>query len=124
MTVGYKKAIGIAFVALGLINIVLGILTKNPIGVFVPGFVCMTIGISTLVRPILVLEGNRLTVKALIGPLGRTYEFDSYAQFEVEPGGRLFLVRNGERKRIGVSRAFADTEDWQKFIDEITGNTV
>jgi hypothetical protein len=71
-------------------------------------------GAAFLTRPYLQVDDQALIVRALIGPAQETYHLEAADVVEFE-GKRVFLVRRGERRKIGVTRWMADKGDWAAF---------
>ncbi|HVZ40711.1 MAG TPA: hypothetical protein VHI13_15635 [Candidatus Kapabacteria bacterium] len=120
MSIGYNKVLAIIFLALGGFNVVVNAITHGTPIAFFSGGMSLLIGALYLSRTYFIVEPDRITVKALLGPLTRTYEFSSYSDLVVENGGRSVYVREGsDMRKIRVSRWLSNGSDWDRFVAEI-----
>lgn len=105
MRVGYSRGWSIAFLVLGGITIAINLLARNPLG-FVPGVVCLIVGLGYLKKPYFLIESGQLVVPAVLGPLKKIYPF---APGElVARDGALYLGQ----KKLGLRRWLADKAAW------------
>ncbi len=105
MRVGYSRGWAVSFLVLGAITVGINLLARNPLG-FVPGIVCLIVGVGYLKKPYFFIESGQLVVPAVVGPLKKVYPFS--------PGGlvaREGALHLGPRK-LGLRRWLADKQAW------------
>lgn len=116
MTIRYSRIWAIGFLGLGGVNLFLAIwlslLERRPAPILITGIVVTLIGFLWLVRPYAVVEQNQISVLATIGPLKRTFAFNTDADVKFE-GNRLLVNEFGQWKRVPLSRFLCDSSDWQ-----------
>ena len=110
MKVRYNPILAGAFLVLGVISVIPGILVLAR-GEFVPtmiiGVMLVLLGVLYFVRPYFHLGSDSVTVPALVGPMRRDYAFTS---LRVE-GSRLVIIdRRGNSAKLPVFRWSAHPE--------------
>jgi hypothetical protein len=115
MRVRYGKRVGIACLAASILLGTLAMLSDDlsVVGALTP-VALLGFGVAFLTRPYLLVKGQALIVQALIGSAQATYRLEAADYLEFT-GRRVFLVHEGERRKIGVVRWLADKRDWAAF---------
>jgi hypothetical protein len=121
MQIRYNRLIAGIMIGLGVVNIGLG-LWLLALGEFatslIIGLLVAAIGAAYLNRPYFHLEKGKIVIPALIGPVKRTFEFNTSENLEITEN--KIQVNNGKSwKRVPVYRWMSHPEDWQAFIKEL-----
>ena len=126
MTVRYKKGWAYLFIAMGVLNLVLGgLLLLNGVphfSVFI-GVIILIIGVGYLTKPYVTVTDRGFVFKALIGPIERTFEFDSLDRVRVE-NNKILIQNNGGWKRVPISKFLAHNNDWQALNELIVSKRI
>jgi hypothetical protein len=127
VVVRYKKSLAYLFIAMGALNLFLGVwlllLTRKPnFNIFI-GILILAIGIGYLTKPYVTVTERGFVFKAMIGPIERTTEFDSLDHVRVE-NNKILIQNNGGWKRVPISKLFASNDDWQALIKLITSKQI
>jgi|MudIll2142460700_1097286.scaffolds.fasta_scaffold120270_1 hypothetical protein len=115
MRVRYDKRVGIVCLVAAIVLGTLAAVSDDLsfVGALTP-VVLLGFGVAFLTRPYLLVDDQALIVQALIGPAQETYRLEAADVVEFD-GKRVFLVRENERRKIGVRRWIADKRDWAAF---------
>ncbi len=116
MRVRFSKSAGVACIIAGVVLGLLALLSHSVsfVGVITP-IAFIGFGIALLTRHYLIVDENALVVKALIGSRQETYRVGPADRLELD-GARVFLVGDGERRRLrGVTGWLANGRDWAAF---------
>ena len=117
LRVGYNKALGVLFIATGLLLAVLGILTHAGMSVAL-GMMNAVIGVLYVVQPYFVVADGQLHIKNLFGMTLRYLPVSSLTQFDVAPNGKSFRYRglDGIYQGPRFHRWLSHRGDWQRFL--------
>ncbi|MFA5772605.1 MAG: hypothetical protein WC974_07735 [Thermoplasmata archaeon] len=121
METHYNRNIGILFVLLGAILLVATALTYPPVYVerIIVIVVCLIFGILMLSRrPYFTVTDNEILIKALIGPAKKTYKINSIGDV-VREGNKLYIMQNGNKTKLPVSKFMSDKNDWTHLLESI-----
>ncbi len=116
MRVRFSRLVGSACILAGLVLGCLAILSDDVsfVGVLTP-MALLGFGVAFLTRPYLIVDGDALIVKALIGPAQEVYRLERADLIEFE-GKRVVLTHEGVRRRLrGVTGWLANGRDWAAF---------
>lgn len=123
MTVGYNKTFGVIMLFLGITALVLGIVAGgrgiSRIAPYISGGCCVLVGILYLTRTYFTLGADCIEVKALLGPLRRTWEFDELKDV-VQRDGKIYVIQGGQLVKVSISRWLADGREWQAFLKALS----
>ena len=119
MTVRYSSGLATVMLAIGGIDLFLALVlmsmgSQAVVGVLVPGAVCALIGIGYLTRPYFSVDGEKIVLKALIGPLKREFVYTDRQLILRE--NKVFLTTATGTKKLPLSRWIANKEDWKRFL--------
>lgn len=122
MIVRYKRVWAYLFIAMGALNLFLGVwvllLTGKPhFSIFI-GILILAIGIGYLTKPYVTVTDRGFVFKAMIGPIERTFEFDSLDRVRVE-NNKILIQNNGGWKRVPINKFLAHNDDWQSLNELI-----
>jgi hypothetical protein len=125
--VRYKRGWAYLFIAMGALNLVLGVwllllIGKPHFSIFI-GILILAIGIGYLTKPYVTVTERGFVFKAMIGPIERTTEFDSLDRVRVE-NNKILIQNNGGWKSVPISKLFAHNDDWQALIELITSKRI
>jgi hypothetical protein len=127
MIVRYKRAWAYLFIAMGALNLVLGVwiflLTGKLQFMIFFGILMLAIGIGYLTKPLVTVTESSFVFKAMIGPIERTFEFDSLDRVRVE-NNKILIQNNGGWKSLPISKFLAHNNDWQALIELITSKRI
>jgi len=121
LPVRYGKTWGILVLILGsialLLNAILLLLGERLEWlVFIIITFVIIIGITMLTRPYFVVNRDSLSIKNF--PWKKTYHLDEEENLLLD-GNRIFLIRNGIKKKIRISRYLANNQDWIDFSNYV-----
>lgn len=125
MKVHYNKAWGLTFVILStillLLHLYLASLTGKVMGLnMLTAIIILIAGIMYLTRPYFELTPNEIRLLAPLGYAVRTYPFSNYSEIQLIDN-KLYLEKDGKRKRIRITKWMCNQQEWQKFISTIRG---
>lgn len=121
MSVRYEKAWGILVLILGSIGLILNVILLflgervDWLGFIIILFV-IGIGVTMLTRPYFVVGSDRFSIKNF--PWKKTYYLDEEENLRLL-GNRIYLMGNGIKKKIRISRYLANTKDWIDFSNYV-----
>jgi hypothetical protein len=75
------------------------------------GVMLLATGINVRYQPYIAIRPDRVQFYALVGPFKTTYRYDPPDGLRVQ-ADKIYVDHNGVRRRIGISRAMADSADW------------
>jgi hypothetical protein len=116
MKVRYSPILAGAFLALGVVSLVLGLWLLS-LGEFPPGLVVgamlILLGTLYLVRPYFRVEPASITVPALVGPKQRVIVYETL----LVDGSRLVAISpDGIRTKVPVFRWSSHPADWKALV--------
>jgi hypothetical protein len=116
LKVRYSPILAGAFLALGVVSLVLG-LWLLALGNFAPGLVIgamlILLGTLYLVRPYFHVEPTSITVPALLGPKQRVVNYETL----LLDGSRLVAISpDGVRTKVPVFRWSSHPADWKALV--------
>ena len=120
MKMHYKKSVGIVAILLGALEVGVYLLIgigSSSIGLLVPGFIAILLGVLFLQRTYFIVNDDNLVFQALLGPSKRTYKFSSLKELEIE-NDNIFVTVNGKRQKL-ISGWWVENGDWQAFLQKI-----
>ncbi|MFL6119063.1 hypothetical protein [Actinophytocola sp.] len=119
MKVRYNPVVGVVMVVLGAVCLFLG-LWLMALGEFnasvLVGALVTLLGILYLVRPYFWVSSSAVELRAVVGPVRRTFPFRT---LEVD-GSKLVAVNDGDRKKLPVTRWMAHSGDWAAAVERAT----
>jgi hypothetical protein len=123
MKVGYKKAMGIIYIIIGVVFSCLYLLIaagggKGGITLLTAAFCLIMFGILFLRRTYFTINDDSLVLEAILGPAKTTYKFETIKQIEIDKN-KVYLSRNGKRQLIQISQWMAEKSDWEAFLQKI-----
>jgi hypothetical protein len=127
MTIHYKKSLAYIFIAMGALNLLLGL---NLLRVGVPhfsifiGIVILMLGIGYLTKPYATVSDRELIVPAMFGPIKRTYEYESLDRVRIENSKILIQTHAGGWQPVAIAKFLVRNEDWQALNDFISNHRV
>jgi hypothetical protein len=114
--VRYNPAVGVVSLVIGGVCLFLG-LWLMALGEFspaiFPGLMVTLFGVLYLVRPYFWVNSTSVETAALIGPLKRTFPFQT---LEVDGGKLVAISQDGSRKKVPVTRWMAHSGDWAAAV--------
>ena len=114
-----------AFIVLGALNVALGgwltLLQRFSFSLVI-GFILLALAALYLTRPYFIVEKNQIAVAALIGPLTRTYFFQSPDDVKVD-GSNLYVRDATLWKRVPVRRFMSNPADWKALENRFAAGT-
>ena len=121
MSVRYEKAWGILVLILGSIGLILNAILlflgeRVDWLVFIIILFVIGIGVTMLTRPYFVVGSDRFSIKNF--PWKKTYYLDEEENLKLV-GNRIYLMGNGIKKKIRISRYLANTKDWIDFSNYV-----
>jgi hypothetical protein len=131
VTVRYKKGLAYLFIAMGTINLFLGVwllllIGKPHFSIFI-GILVLAIGIGYLTKPLVTVTDRGFVFKALIGPIERTFEFESLDRVRVE-NNKIFVQSNdgnsGGWKRVPINKMLVRSNDWRALNELIASKKI
>ena len=121
MSVRYGKTWGILVLILGsiglLLNTILLLLGERvewPVFIFI--IFVIIIGVTMLTRPYFVVGRDSFSIKNF--PWKKTYYLDEGENLRLV-GNRIYLMGNGIKKKIRISRHLANNRDWIDFSNYV-----
>lgn len=114
LKVRYNPVVAWTFLALGAINLVLGLwlLVLGSVNLSLVGGACfLAVGAGYLTRPYFTVAERSVTVPALFGPASRRFAMTGSERLACD-GGRLLV---GDR-RLPVRRYLAHPDDWRSVL--------
>lgn len=125
MKVGFHPAWPAAFLVIGIVSTVLGLLlTVN--GEFTPsvilGPLLVILGLLQLTRPYFEFDprSGTVSVKAMVGSITRRFGGSEGGRLALE-GNRVVSVHpDGSRKKVPVQRYLARQGEWNAFVAQLT----
>ncbi|MFI5205112.1 MAG: hypothetical protein ACHQF2_11505 [Flavobacteriales bacterium] len=125
MRVHYNKAWGLMFVILSSILLILHLYLASLTGKFLglnmlTAFIILLAGIMYLTRPYFELTTTEIRLLAPLGYAVRTYTFSSYSEIQLIDN-KLYLEKDGTRKRIRITKWMCNPQEWQTFMATIRG---
>jgi hypothetical protein len=116
MKVRYSPILAGAFLALGIVSLIMGLWLLG-LGQFAPGLVIgamlTLLGTLYLVRPYFQVDATSITVPALVGPRQRVF---TYETLHID-GSRLVAVsRDGISTKVPVFRWSSHPADWKALV--------
>lgn len=125
MTVYYKKRRGIIFLLSGILLVLARLfllsLKEGNTWMFIPSILIAVIGFLYLQAPYFELRPNELVVFTLVGTIAKRYPYTQLSDFSLE-GKKIYLHHQDKKRRVWVSGMVAATEQWEWFIDHLTGH--
>jgi hypothetical protein len=121
LTVRYNPPVAWAFLVLGAVNFVLGLLAPGPLINVVLGVMFIVLGALFLSRTYFTYTTHTRTLE-VIAPIGtrRSFRGSGGDSLTVE-GRRIVLVRaDGKRKKLPVNRWMSRPQEWDAVAEAIT----
>lgn len=124
MQVRYNPVVGWVFLALGLVNLVLGVWPLL-LGEFqfslILGLLICVLGPLYLTRPYFQVDEDSIRVLALLGPGKREFRL-SPSESIVTDGGRLLIAdKDGSSRKVPVRKWISRTVDWDAVVSSAAG---
>lgn len=116
MNVRKSRNLGITFILCGVVIMILSVALGKLI-LTISGVLIVIFGIPYLTGKLFTYDrqNKKITVFALLGPASKEYIFDSI----VYENGIVSIFKDGNKKRLPLSRGICEKEDWEHFINEI-----
>jgi hypothetical protein len=121
MEVHYSRLYRYLIIALGVVNILVGLTPGNTISLIV-GVLFIALGGIALSRVYLRVEPNVIILYALIGPFKREFPYTSPADVTVA-GNRLLIQSGGTTRAISAPRWMVDQIEWARLQDNFLKKT-
>jgi hypothetical protein len=124
MKVYYNKTWGLTFVILSSILIILHLYLASltgeikPLNLLAAGLILM-VGILYLNNPYFELTDKEIKLFAPLGYAVKTYSFINYADLIIIDN-KIYLEKEGTRKKIKITKWMCNAQDWKKFIATIS----
>ncbi|MEO1590644.1 MAG: hypothetical protein AAFU71_05045 [Cyanobacteria bacterium J06632_22] len=121
LTLRYKTTLGWSIVALGLINLGLGIwllLLGQLVSAGVLGILFLVVGYLYLKRPYFDVKADRITIYNLLGNVVKRYPLTPHERLKVE-NNKLLIEQSGMARKVAVSRFLIKNEDWAALLQQI-----
>ncbi|MEO0757755.1 MAG: hypothetical protein AAFY78_12895 [Cyanobacteria bacterium J06648_16] len=121
LTIRYKTTLGWGFVALGLLNMGLGIwllLLGQLISAGIIGILLLGIGYLYLKRPYFEVRQDRITLYNLLGNVVKRYPLTPHEQLTTD-GKKLLIEQAGMTRKVAVNRFLIKNEDWASLESRI-----
>lgn len=121
MEISYSRSYTNLLIGIGVVNVVIGVasfVTRSPTTfLLIAGGVLTIIGIWARTRIYFTIQEDRILLHALVGPLTRTFHFNSLEDVSLE-GNNLYIIQNGKRIKLPISRWIVDPGDWEILEEE------
>jgi hypothetical protein len=116
----YHKAWGLTFVILSSVLLLMHLYLASLTGELkiiniLTALIILTAGILYLTRPYFEVTPTEIKLLAPLGHAVRTYTFKKYSDIDVVDN-KLYLNKDGERKRIRITKWMCNRQEWEKFM--------
>ena len=122
MKVHYKLFFAIMMITCGIIIITMNLFllsVGSSVGIqLIMGIFFTVLGFVYLNRPVFELRENEIVLFNGFGMVVKRHTFDSMADLSVVDN-KIFMEKNGERKRIRLSSSIAKKAEWDQFVEMI-----
>lgn len=120
LLVRYNRPVAWLFLALGVINFLLGLLAPGPLINLVLGVLFIVLGALFLSRTYFTYTTHTRTLE-VIAPIGTRRSFQGSGEDTlIVEGRRIVLVRaGGKRKKLPVNRWMSRAEEWDAVVEAI-----
>lgn len=126
MKVHYKQSMGIIMIVSGIIIFALNmylitISSRLPIQLFL-GIFFIVIGAFYIKRPMFELKQDEILLFNAFGMVVKRYRFDTMEDLVVVDN-KIYVDKDGNRKRVRLSSFSANKAEWDQFIGMIKKRT-
>jgi hypothetical protein len=123
MQVRSNKWLGLLYIAVSLLGGMVSTLAYITDGeaIYFVGFglvsaIFFWVGVSILINKVyFIVNTSSLVLSAAIGPLKKTYRFQSLDELKVEKN-KVYLIQDGKWKKLAIDYRTADRKDWDRFV--------
>lgn len=126
MKVHYKQSMGIIMIVSGIVIFLLNMYlltlsSRMPIQLFL-GILFIIMGAFYLKRPMFELRQHEIVLFNAFGMIVKRYTFDSSEDLVVVDN-KVYIEKDGNRKRVRLSSFSANKTEWDQFIGMIKKGT-
>jgi hypothetical protein len=122
MTIRYKKGLAYLFIAMGGLNLLLGLnLLRFGIphfSIFI-GIIILVLGIGYLTKPYATVTDREFIFLAMIGPIKRTLAFDSLDRVRIE-NNKISIQTDRGWQPVPIAKFLVHSEDWKALKEFIS----
>ena len=122
----YKTTLAWAIIAMGLINLLLGVwllLLGQLVSAGILGILFLIVGYLYLKRPYFEVKPDRITIYNLLGNVVKRYPLTPHEQLRVKDN-KLLIEQAGMERKVAVARFLVKNEDWEALLKQIEAQSV
>ncbi len=122
----YKTTLAWAIIAMGLINLLLGVwllLLGQLVSAGILGILFLIVGYLYLKRPYFEVKPDRITIYNLLGNVVKRYPLTPHEQLTVKDN-KLLIEQAGMERKVAVARFLVKNEDWEALLKQIEAQSV